>query len=215
MGHRRTLGPEVLIREIERRALRVGEREDETLDWQSTGLHRPTRETLPPELLAHLVLVEVEERVHAVTREQRHRPRDGTDVPVVKDAGPGLYGPVDDAEAHDVEPVLGQGQGGRRAEPCRDRRVWRPLVDHVQPMEDLDASLGVDDPSPDMPEHGCRRGRRRARRGARGARHLHHRRHGHRDNDCGDDVPQPAWAIRARPAGPPTPMSVPTVTRWS
>src|SRR5204863_3380831 len=69
-----------------------------------------------------------------------------------------LDGLIDDAEADRVEPMSTQKLGVGSVEPDRARVVGRPLVDHVDAVQDHRAALGVCDP-----RAGCLEGRLRAR----------------------------------------------------
>jgi hypothetical protein len=91
--------------------------------------------------------VEVELAENAVLRQHPLGRRDLVEIGLVVDAGIGLDARVDHAEPHDVEAVAPEEDGVVAAEAGRRRVVGRPLVHHVDAVQDHDAALGVGDPA--------------------------------------------------------------------
>src|SRR6202011_4500355 len=88
----RLIGPEVREGPVQRGAVDVTRRERILLNGQVVGLDRPPGEPLAAELLGHLVLVEVEKRVHAVAGEPRHRAGDRAQGATGEDSRAGPHG---------------------------------------------------------------------------------------------------------------------------
>ena len=128
-------------------------------------LDGPIGPALPLEGLVVEVLVEVEQRDDAVAAERVDRVGDARQVGVVVDAGRGLDGLVDDADADRVV-ALG-GEEGRVVVVKADagRGVGRALVDHVVAVEDHHPSLGVGEEPAGVAKREAGRGRGRRRRG--------------------------------------------------
>jgi hypothetical protein len=98
------------------------------------------------------VLVEVEQRVDAVTAEQVDGALDAREVGVVVAAAARRDRLEDHAEPHRVEPVGAEEPGVVAAEADRVGRVRRALVDHVEAVEDQHAAAAVGQPAAGVAE---------------------------------------------------------------
>ncbi len=149
----RVVGPEVVERAQHRRHAEVVAREAELrLVRQAVVLDRPVRPALPLEALVVEVLVEVELAEDAVLREGRLARGNLIQVAVVIAPRAGLHAGVDHAKADDVEPVSLEEGGIVSAEASCRRVVRRTLEDHVDPVHDHCAALGVRDPAAGVAE---------------------------------------------------------------
>ena len=90
--------------------------------------------------------MEVEKRVHASFGKLRDRARNRIHVGAREDAGFRLDRRVDDAEADDVQTVVGKCSGSSCPEARGRGLVWGLLVDHVQSVKDHDLTVAVREP---------------------------------------------------------------------
>ncbi len=214
----RTIGPETLKGGIECSALGVPEWEDVGSHRQSSGVHGPGREPLSAEGGAHLVLMEIEQRIDASSRELPDGAGDRVHIGARDDAGLGLELRIDDAEANDIEAVDRQRARGHGTEAGRVWFIRRSFVDHVEAMDDDHLAVAVGEPAAGVPDEdrrpsrlrssGGRRRRRRRTSGKQGGsgRHEHHGHHlgserpsahGTAANRC--HSPGPAHALESPP----------------
>ena len=174
VADRRVVVPEVVERALQRGHHEVVVREAALgLGREPVVDHRPVGPPLALEALVVEVLVEVEQRDDPVAAERVDGRADAVEVGVVVDARRGLDGLVDDPDAHGVVALGGEEGGVVVAEADRVRGVRRALVDHVQPVEDHDAAIGVGHPAARVADRqvGCRgRGGGGGQRDSKGCR---------------------------------------------
>ncbi len=159
--------PEVVEGAVEPRAREVGSgKARHRIGGQPIVEHRPVGPALPAELLVVEVLMEVDQREEAMAGKHLLRRAQPPHVAVHVSTRLWLKGLLDHAQPHRVESVLLQEGRVVGAEAHCGGLIRRPLVDHVDPVQDHDAPAAVGDPAPGLAQRPLR-GRRAGESGRR------------------------------------------------